>query len=102
LNLDIGDSGPVILLAGAGLSVWHPTSLALWSEFNQVLLEEAQLRAARALQPKSTLAAAVRSLELKQIGSKARTPRFRVRIRFAQAGLRDGAGARRLSPPAAC
>jgi hypothetical protein len=69
--LGIGTSGPFVLLAGAGLSVWHPSSLPTWTEFNQVLLDEARARAERALPPKSPAVAALRSLNLQDIGSKA-------------------------------
>jgi hypothetical protein len=61
-DLTTGRPGPFVLLAGAGLSLWHPASLPTWGEFNQVLLQEAKARASRALRAGSEAARAVESL----------------------------------------
>ena len=70
-SLGIGTGGPFVLLAGAGISLWHPSSLPTWNEFNQVLLDEAKARAARELDSKTPAAQAVSLLSLQDIDSKA-------------------------------
>jgi tetratricopeptide (TPR) repeat protein len=62
---------PFVLLAGAGLSLWYPTSLPTWGEFNQVLLHEAKARASRAMRSGSETAQAVAALTVGDIGAKA-------------------------------
>src|SRR5215813_14823952 len=64
-------AGPFVLLAGAGLSLWHPSSLPTWGEFNEVVLDEAKARAARSLRPGSDAAHALDSLTVKDVGPKA-------------------------------
>jgi hypothetical protein len=49
-------AGPFVLIAGAGLSLWHPTCLPTWGEFNQALLDEAKARALGALPTRSEAA----------------------------------------------
>ncbi len=70
-SLGIRDPRPFVLLAGAGISLWHPASLPTWNEFNEVLLDEAKARAARELDAKSPVAPAGASISLQDIGSKA-------------------------------
>ena len=59
------------LFAGAGLSLWHPSSLPTWSEFNQVLLEKAKERALQARPMGTEVARALRDLKIDDVGSKA-------------------------------
>jgi SIR2-like domain len=70
-NLDGAGRGPFVLLAGAGLSLWHPASLPTWGEFNEVLLDEAKKRASRALRAGSEAEQAVNALTVDDVGSKA-------------------------------
>ncbi|GEP61011.1 SIR2 family protein [Reyranella soli] len=64
-------AGPYVLLAGAGLSLWHPTSLPTWAEFNQVLLDEAKACAARVVRTEPEIAQAIAALTLDNVGTKA-------------------------------
>jgi hypothetical protein len=43
------DAGPFALAVGASISLWHPSSLPTWREFNVTLLEEAKSRALETL-----------------------------------------------------
>ncbi|MDQ3673293.1 MAG: SIR2 family protein, partial [Gemmatimonadota bacterium] len=70
-DLSAAGAGPFVLLAGAGISLWHPSSLPTWSEFNTALLDEAKARARRALPPRSPLHQDIESLNVNDIGSKA-------------------------------
>jgi SIR2-like protein len=70
-NLTAAGSGPFVLLAGAGVSLWHPSSLPTWNEFNTALLDEAKARAARALPAQSPLRNDLDRLTVDAVGSKA-------------------------------
>src|SRR5215510_5818713 len=70
-DLNSAGDGPFVLLAGAGISLWHPSSLPTWSEFNAALLDEAKARARRALPARSPLHKNIESLKVDDIGSKA-------------------------------
>ena len=59
--------GPFVLFAGAGISLWHPSPLPTWGEFNQVLLDEAKARAARALRSGSDTAQALDALTVDNV-----------------------------------
>jgi tetratricopeptide (TPR) repeat protein len=60
----------VVLFVGAGISLWSPSSLPTWGEFNQVVLGEATERAARKLKQDSEEQRAVAALNVADVGSK--------------------------------
>ena len=70
-DLSTAGAGPFVLLAGAGISLWHPSSLPTWSEFNTALLNEAIARARRALPAQSPIHQVLERLTVDDIGSKA-------------------------------
>jgi tetratricopeptide (TPR) repeat protein len=69
-NLHDISPGPLVLFAGAGLSLWHPASLPTWREFNEVLLGEAKERGLRALDATSEAGRILDALTLDDVGMK--------------------------------
>lgn len=69
-NLTAAGERPFVLLAGAGVSLWHPSSLPRWDEFNTVLLDEARARANRGLTHRPDLRLALQTLSIQDLGSK--------------------------------
>lgn len=67
---DLGQA-PLVLIAGAGLSLWHPSSLPTWDEFTRALLDEAKARGLSELDGHSDAARALATLTIGDVGSKA-------------------------------
>ncbi len=67
-DLNEAGSGPFVLLAGAGVSIWHPSSLPTWGSLVAELLGEAKARARRALPKHSPLYQDIGALTVEDIG----------------------------------